>query len=192
MNKPLSNIEIVTIAVYLLGGNSNPINTEDIAVKSNELAPGRFTWLKYPDQIDMEKVRKRLSDAKNPKKNGYLLGLHKDGWRLTETGLNFVKNNIKYLKLDNISRPPINKKEKLFYNREKNRMLATSAYQKIKNSNVDAITQAESESFFRIDEYVKGEMRRQKIEQIITSFNDDPELGYVIKTLAERIRRNDQ
>jgi hypothetical protein len=36
-----SNIEIVTIAVYLLGGDSKYIDTEDIAVKVNELAPGR-------------------------------------------------------------------------------------------------------------------------------------------------------
>jgi hypothetical protein len=34
--KALSNHEIVTIAAYLLGGNTQRIETEDIAVKSNE------------------------------------------------------------------------------------------------------------------------------------------------------------
>jgi len=44
--KALSNHEIVTLAVYLPGGDSKRIDTEDVAVKSNELAPGRFTWRK--------------------------------------------------------------------------------------------------------------------------------------------------
>jgi hypothetical protein len=192
MNKPFSNIEIVTIAVYLLGGDSKSIDTEDIAFKSNELASGRFTWLKYPDQIDLEKVRKRLSDAKNPKKAGYLMGLHKDGWSLTEAGLNFAKNKVKDLELKKVSRAPINKKEKTFYNREKIRMMSTSAYQKINSQSSDAVTMTEAESFFRIDDYVRGEIRRQKIEQIVTSYNADPELSNTVKVLAEKVRKNDK
>ena len=68
MKESFSNIEIVTLAIYLLGGNSKYIDTEDIAVKSSELAPGRFTWRKYPDQINIDNIRKRLSDAKDQKK----------------------------------------------------------------------------------------------------------------------------
>jgi hypothetical protein len=74
---PLSNIEIVTIAVYLLGGDSKYVDTEDIAFKANELAPGRFTWRKYPEQINIDNIRKRLSDAKSENKGGYLLGSFK-------------------------------------------------------------------------------------------------------------------
>ncbi len=39
----LANHEIVTLAVYLLGGETQRADTEDIAVKANELVPGRFT-----------------------------------------------------------------------------------------------------------------------------------------------------
>jgi hypothetical protein len=42
--KGLSNHEIVTLAVYLLGGDTQHVDTEDIAVKANEIAPRRFTW----------------------------------------------------------------------------------------------------------------------------------------------------
>lgn len=192
MKNSFSNIEIVTLAVYLLGGKTNFIDTEDIAVKSNELASGRFTWLKYPDQINIEKIRKSLSDAKRQKKGGYILGSHKDGWRLTEAGLNFSKKRINDLEHVNISRPPINKKELAYYNREKIRMLSTKAYEKISNNDADAITIPEAEAFFRIDDYVKGEIRRQKIERIITTFNDDPDLNSVIQILAERVRKNDR
>lgn len=34
--KSLTNIEIVTLVVYLLGGDNNHIETEDIAIKANE------------------------------------------------------------------------------------------------------------------------------------------------------------
>jgi hypothetical protein len=65
----LSNHEIVTLAVYLLGGGTHHIDTEDIAIRANALAPGRFTWRKYPGQINIENVRTFLSDAKKPKNN---------------------------------------------------------------------------------------------------------------------------
>ena len=42
MAKRLNNQEIVTLSVFLLGGDTALIDTEDIAVKANELAPGRF------------------------------------------------------------------------------------------------------------------------------------------------------
>jgi hypothetical protein len=40
----LSNHEVVTLAVYLLGGDTKPVDTEDIAIKTNEIATARFTW----------------------------------------------------------------------------------------------------------------------------------------------------
>ena len=61
MQKGLSNHEIVTLAVYLLGGDTQYVDTEDAAVKANELAPGRFTWRKCRDQINNNPVRKRLT-----------------------------------------------------------------------------------------------------------------------------------
>ena len=67
MSNKVSNHEIVTLAVYLLGGASQFIDTEDIAMKANEIAPGRFTWRKYPQQINIENITAFLWDAKKPK-----------------------------------------------------------------------------------------------------------------------------
>jgi len=112
MKKPFSNIELVTIAVYLLGGDSKYVDTEDIAVRTNELAPGRFAWRKYPDQINIQNVGKRLSDAKNPDKGGYITGSYIDGWILSEKWIRILqKNGLKDLEGASISRPPLNKKE---------------------------------------------------------------------------------
>src|SRR6266581_8340933 len=87
----LANHEIVTLAVYLLGGDTQRVDTEDIAIKANELAPGRFTWRKYPNQINIDTVRKRLWDARKDEKGGLVIGNEKDGWQLTENGVKFAK-----------------------------------------------------------------------------------------------------
>lgn len=60
----LTQAELVTVAVYLLGGELRKIDTEDTAMKAHEIAPGRFAWRKYPGQINLELVRVALSDAK--------------------------------------------------------------------------------------------------------------------------------
>lgn len=86
--KGLSNHEIVTLAVYLLGGDTQYVDTEDAAVKANETAPGRFTWRKYRDQINIENFRTFLSDAKKQKNGSYLRGTGKDG-RLLSEGCNW-------------------------------------------------------------------------------------------------------
>lgn len=187
MNTKFSNIEIVTIAVYLLGGDSSYVDTEDVAVKSNELAPGRFTWRKYPDQINIDNIRKRLSDAKNPKKGGYLLGSFKQGWLLSETGLKFSKGRFKELKGIDLSRAPLNKKEMAWQSSEKTRMLGSLAFQKVSSNNSSAVTTQEAESFFRIDDYIMGDARRKKLARIVNTFADDPELGWVVKLLASKV-----
>jgi len=52
-NNSFSNKEIGILSVYLLGGESKYIDTEDIAIKADALAPGRFLWRKYKNQINM-------------------------------------------------------------------------------------------------------------------------------------------
>ena len=188
MAKPFSNTELVTIAVYLLGGDSNFVDIEDIALKANELAPGRFTWKKYPEQISKWNVGKRLADARNPKKGGYLLGSYKDGWMLTQNGLKFCKKRVRDLEGTDISRPPLNKQEMAWRSREKVRMLATMAFEKA-ISNTDMVSAQEAEAFFRIDDYVTGEARQRKIARAINAFGDDSKLGEVIRSLAKKVRK---
>ena len=53
------NYELVVLATYLAGGKTAYTDTEDVAVKANKIAPGRFTWRKYKEQINIDTVRKR-------------------------------------------------------------------------------------------------------------------------------------
>lgn len=185
-NNTFSNKEIGVLSVYLLGGESKYIDTEDIAVKANELAPGRFLWRKYKNQINMEVVRKRLSDAKT---DGDLLGSYSKGWILSEKGLQYAKEHIKALKNTDLSRAPMNKKEMILYHREKERMLASIAYEKVISNESDYITPKEAEDFFRVDDYVTGAARREKLIRIINTFGDDLELSQAIKILSEKVRK---
>jgi hypothetical protein len=79
-SRALANHELVVVAAFLAGAQNASADTEDIAVKANELAPGRFAWRKYKDQINIEAVRKRLWDAAKAEKGGLLIGSEKTGF----------------------------------------------------------------------------------------------------------------
>ena len=187
--KSLSNHEIVTLAVYLLGGDTKRIDPEDVAVKANELAPGRFTWRKYKDQINIENISAFLWDAKKPKNGAYLIGKGVDGWMLTEQGLKFVKANLGRLKNSTLARNPLNPKERSLLRRERERLLATDAFAKFASNQADAISLREAESFFRVDAYVTGDARAEKILRTKNRFGDDTELGSLIKLLESKLSK---
>jgi hypothetical protein len=186
--KELANHEIVTLAVYLLGGDTQRVDTEDIAVKANELAPGRFTWRKYRDQINIDTVRKRLWDAASATKAEYLAGSEKQGWILTTAGLKFATTNIASIGSTDLSKDRLGLKEKQWLRSERVRMLCSEAYTKAESGRTDAVTVQEAEEFFRIDAYVTGEARDQKIIRALTAFGDDKELGEAVKVLARKLR----
>lgn len=185
--KELSNHEIVTLAVYLIGGESQYVDTEDVAVKANELAPGRFAWRKYKNQINIENVRTFLSDSKKKKNGAYTLGSGKKGWILTEAGLAFVKQHIGNINDANLAKQNISSKEKKWRQAEKNRLLASDAFAKLQAEGIEAVTKREAESFFRVDDYVAPEARQQKILRLKNVFGSDPVLGEAISLLAEKI-----
>jgi|SRR5208282_788480 len=185
-NNSFSNKEIGILSVYLLGGESKYIDTEDIAIKADALAPGRFLWRKYKNQINMEVVRKRLSDAKT---DGNLLGSYSKGWILSEIGLQYAKEYVKELNNSDLSRTPMNRKEMILHHREKARMLASIAYEKVISNEIDYITSKEAEDFFRVDDYVTGVARKEKLTRIINTYGDDPELSKAIKILSGRVRK---
>ena len=44
MSKKIKNIELVTLALYEIGGATKSKETEDIAVKADEIDNERFKW----------------------------------------------------------------------------------------------------------------------------------------------------
>ena len=168
----LANHEVVVLATYLAGGQATYADTEDIAIKANEIAPTRFNWRKYKDQINIEAVRKRLWDASKPEKGGYLLGSERDGWLLTQAGLKFCKKHVRLFKVGVSSTKRHSKREQSWINREQVRMLAEAAYQKFAAGKQNSISSLEAERFFRVDDYVIGAARKTKIQRGIADLTD--------------------
>lgn len=184
--KNFSNLQIVTLAVYILGGKSKEVDTEDIAIKVNELSPGRFTWRKYKDQINIKNVGAFLSDAKKIKNGAYLLGSEKKGWLLTENGVTYAEQNIKELNNSSLARTALSQEERRWMHREKMRMSTHPVLGKIDHEQ-DMITTQEAESFFRVDDYVTGTAREKKVVRILNTFRDDPDIGRAVVILARKV-----
>jgi len=161
-------------------------------VKVNELAPGAFTWKKYPAQINLEIVRVVLSNLRRSEDGNLLIGKGKDGWMLTERGLQFAKAFTGNSSRAGGSKTPLSLKEKNWRRSEKVRMLGTPAFEKISSGEGGKVTEQEAEAFFRLDSYVTGKAREQKLLRAKNVFGDDPDLGEAIRTLETMVRRNCQ
>lgn len=182
-----SNTEIVTIALYLLGGDTKSIDTEHIAIKADEISPGRFRWKIYEEQINLASVNKRLWDAKKDKYGAFVTGSEKSGWLLTKTGVEFAKENVNQVVSKKSSENRLSNQEKKWRKNEFNRLVSEPAYIEFKKGNFDKITDRETESFFRLNEYIIGKNRDEKIQRIINAFGDDPELGEIVRKLSNKV-----
>jgi hypothetical protein len=184
----LANHEIVTIAVLLCGGATKAVDTEDIAMKANEIAPGRFTWRKYPQQIMLEHIRVFLSDAKKPKNGSYISGSGDDGWMLTPAGQSFCERAVKTLRVSHSQKLPMSSEEKRWMSRERKRLLASPTTTKIHNGLDAEISLREAEEFFKLDDYVVGTTRERRLDRYLNLFQNDRELGPLVSHLAKRVR----
>ena len=180
--------EIVAVAAYLVGGDRKPVDTEDIAMKANEIAPGRFSWRKYPNQIDLELIYKHLWDLTKEDKGAYVTGSKNDGWLLTLAGASFAASSVE--KLNNLE--PVREKrpktEENWIKRERTRIQGETAYTKILDGRESEVTHAEAEKFFRLDDYVVGPARTRKIQQAENDFREDLRLGPIVRKVAAIIR----
>lgn len=180
----VSAVEIVTVVVYLLGGKTRSVDTEDVAIKANEMAPGRFVWRKYPQHIDLQAVRFALENAKRDH-CGYLIGTGNEGWMLTKSGLEFAEPNASRFETAELAGQRLSDADKKWLRRERARMLSSDAFAKISGGRESEVTTQEAASFFRIDEYVTGKARTRKIARIMNAFHQDPELGPAVATLVQ-------
>jgi hypothetical protein len=184
----LANHELVVLAAYLTGAQRSSADTEDIAIKANELAPGRFSWRKYKDQINIETVRKRLWDATRADNGGYLIGSEKAGWRLTKAGYDFARRKIKTVGTADLRRQRKSKNEGVSQTREIRRMMHEDAFLKFANGLEQEITKSEAERFFRIDDYVTGNSRTAKIERFKIIASNNRPLSLAIDFLSGLVR----
>ncbi len=180
--------EIVALAAYLAGADRSHADMEDIAVKANEIAPGRFSWRKYKNQIDLELIYKHLWDLTKPDKGEYVTGTKKDGWLLTLAGTSFAERTLGKLKDLQPARERRSRQEEAWIQRERSRMLSEPAFLKIREGRDAELTQSDAEKFFRLDDYVIGAARAKKIQQAENAFHDDPDIGPALPKIASKAR----
>ncbi len=182
----LSNTDIVVIAAFRVGAAAQHVDTEDIAVKANEIGPGRFTWKKYPDQINIDTVRKRLWDGL---KRGHLIGSERDGWLISEMGATFARKYKRSITVNKKVRLSLN--ERTWRRMEKARLQASVAHLKFRSGQISSITVREAEGFFRIDAYVSKSAMENKILRVVNVFSDDREIGPTVRHAASLVRGKD-
>jgi len=187
----LTNSQIAVLAAYLAGASSGNADTEDIAVKAAELAPGRFSWRKYPDQINIETIRKRLWDASSEKMGRLLTGSERDGWLLTEAGLQFCREHTEQLVQSEDASVRLSQKERAWATRERARMQAESAFKKWQEGLIGEVQPVEAERFFRIDDYIVGDLRRSRVKRARDIFASDQSMSAAIDEIAKKVRDRD-
>jgi hypothetical protein len=189
LTEKASQIELVTVAVYLLGGATAAIDTEDVAVKVNELAPGRFAWRKYPDQINLELIRVYLSAAKSRDK--YISGSGRTGWTLTARGLAWAESAAPGLVGRDLTRRREERQagsiDENRWRRERNRITRTDAWLRWTEGQGDAISSREAAEVFRIDSYAIGRTKDLKVARVREMFKDDSELREFLAAVAAAV-----
>lgn len=186
----LSNTHLVTYAVYLLNGGTRFVDTEDVAMKVHELSPGRFSWRKHPEQINLELVRVRLSEAKSPSHGALLRGSQRRGWTLTAAGLAWAKETAAGPDSSALAGPEHRERggsvDTQRLDREKTRLTSSSAWRKWPDS-VDEISRSDAEEVFRVDSYANAELREIKTDRLRKMFADDVELLKFLEHLQSRL-----
>jgi hypothetical protein len=185
--------ELVLLAVYLLGGGSRSVDTEDVAVKCHEISPEAFAWQKYKDQINLELVRVNLSNAKK-KQNGVLLsGSGREGWRLTSQGIDWLHSAGLRLLPDTkfsyeSSRRSAGSIDTVRKSQELERVKSSQAW-KVWVSNGTLSLQLVRE-LFRIDAYSTPKMMESKTARLRSLLTDDPEICKFLQLAGNLLLEN--
>ena len=183
-----THTQVVALAVFELGGAEKYIDTEDVAIKANDLAPGRFCWQKYPDRINLEAVRKRLSDAKKAEHGSLVTGSPKKGWLLTHSGLKWAKcvSENYVAQHGDRTKPIAGSADINRYKREKQRLAGSDAWNMWVTSKKD-ITELHAKAVFRIDSYTTDEAKVQKIDRLRKLMIEDAEITEFLDEVAKLI-----
>jgi len=135
----LSDKDIAVYALYILGGWRQRIHTEDIALKCYQLAPSKFSWVKYPEYPDVAPARFALEAAKKPENRALVKGESErkrtaqsiGGWMLTNDGVQWIKVNRPRIEQYLGKHTPVG--DRLSSDRKLKGLLESTAFKKFRN-----------------------------------------------------------
>lgn len=191
MSKKIKNIELVTIALYQIGGATKSKDTEDIAVQVDKIDPERFKWKnkKYKKFIDKSLVLESLKAAKNRAIGSFLNGNDDKGWILTSTGLKFSKNSKKLFSGLIIRKKRLTKIEKNYLLREEYRIVNTDAYIKFVTGKKKEISQIDLKKLFKIDDYTSIKDLDTRIIKLLDNFPETHGVYKIINNYKKEVRK---
>lgn len=181
-------VDYVVAAVFNLGGKSRSVDIEDAAMEAFRLAPHRFRWRKYGDQVDLAQVRDGLSDARKPENGGLVAGDRKHGWALTPSGVQHAE--ILSKRLDGRAEAP-EARARLdipVLAAERHRVVNSRAIAKAQSGQIDAVTKQDVRELLRVDQYVTPEKYDQRVALVTNALADDPPLLSYVQELEQRYR----
>jgi hypothetical protein len=182
----LSNPQLVAIGVFLLDGDAQHVDREDVAIKVNKIAPGRFNWRKYPERIDLRAIAYALYDAKKPKSGGLLVGTNKMGWMLSPAGMQWVQG----VDLEALLGTDVTRQRKhsvaASQDAERERLRTSRAYQLYENGDSGQITLQDFYQFARVNNYFHTKARQKRYTIIENAVVDDNDLSALWRLLRER------
>ena len=158
----LNNYQIVTIALALLGGYTDHIDREDIAIKANEIAPGKFNWRKYPNRIDLDTVGVALRDAKKIKNGELIVGNNSRGWMLSSNGSRWLSSLSKSGYEIGLQLKEKSLVVETSQQTERERLYKTTAYELFSDGRESEITQHDFFQFARVNEYFKAKAKERR------------------------------
>jgi len=193
LTKPPRQLDIAILAVHLLGGGRKSVDTEDVAVKCHDLAPGLFSWQKYRDQINLEIVRVVLSNAKKRSYGQLLSGSGREGWRLSPRGIDWIASKGDELLHEGFA--PVDRErlsagsvDAVRRRRERSRILSSAAWKSW--SEQKTISLRDARNLFRIDGYATNKILDNKVVRLRSQFEDDEQISPFIREAAELILSN--
>lgn len=183
MKPPLRNDQLTLVALLVLGGDKTPVDTEEIAIEADKLSPGRFRWRKFKEHIDLGLVRNGLQDAR---KKELVSGGALKGWLLTTAGQSEAVELLPSI-ADPDTQIRITSAQRQWEARERSRILGEPALIAALDRGPEAVSERDIFRLFKIDEYATTANRAERIRKLLDAFENDIELGPVIRTLAERL-----
>ncbi|HEY0625716.1 MAG TPA: hypothetical protein VGD10_03175 [Allosphingosinicella sp.] len=171
------------MALLTLGGDKASVDTEDVAIRADELSPGRFRWRKFKSHIDLGLVRNGLQDSR---KIGNVSGGALKGWLLTVQGIEEAQALLPRI-ADTEAQNRFSNEQRAWKSRERARLMNEPAFRLALAEGAAAVTMRDIQRLFRIDEYISQEQRAERIRRFSTAFRQDPELGETINALATRL-----
>ena len=178
-NNEFTKVQLVTIAVALLNGDVTYVDREEVAIKVNHIAPGRFTWRRYPERIDLDAVSNALRSAKKVQNGGLIVGNNTIGWMLSPTGLKWIKT----IDLDDIHEKLSDKVKPVLISTnqeiERKRLCNTRAYKLFISGKSESIVLQDFYEFARVNEYFQTKARQRRYAIIANTVIEDNTLSKI-------------